>query len=421
MTLKKITANAVKNKRVLLKVDYNAPTRTNKNKIVVMDDTRLKATLPTIEFLIEQKARIIITSHFGRPGGKVIDALRLDPIAKHLEKLTGKKIKKIDIPAGPEAETAVDNLQPGEILMLENSRFHPGEKKNDSTFAKELSKLADVYVNDAFSSSHREHSSVVGITKHLPSYAGFALFDEVEMLKDLVEKPKRPFVAIVGGAKISDKVEAIRNLSKVADVILVGGGVANNFIKADGLEVFHSYLEDEPADIKKKNVSFVAVAEELIHNTKSEKMLLHGYIPLPKIIYPSDVIAADDMENPKEKKVIDLTNGNNHERKKSWMYLDIGPRTQRLFRDIILEAQTVFWNGPMGVFEQKDFEEGTKSVATAIAKSSAKTIIGGGDTISAIHQLGLEDRYDYISAAGGAALEFLGGNILPGLKPLQKS
>lgn len=421
MTLKKITANAVKNKRVLLKVDYNAPTKTNKNKKIIMDDTRLKVTLPTIEFLIEQKARIIITSHFGRPNGKIIDALRLDPIAKHLEKLIGKKITKIDVPAGKDAATAVDNLQPGEILMLENSRFHPGEKKNDLVFAKQLSNLADVYVNDAFSSSHREHSSVVGVTKYLPSYAGFALFEEVKMLKDLVEKPKRPFVAIVGGAKISDKVEAIRNLSKVADVILVGGGVANNFIKADGMEVFHSYLEDIPADIKKKNVSFVAVAEELLQNTKTEKMLLHGYIPLPKIIYPSDVIAADDMDNPKEKKVIDLTNGNNHERKKSWMYLDIGPKTQRLFRDIILEAQTVFWNGPMGVFEQKDFEEGTKSVATAIAKSSAKTIIGGGDTISAIHQLGLENRYDYISAAGGAALEFLGGNILPGLKPLQKS
>jgi phosphoglycerate kinase len=420
MTLKKINASAVKNKRVLLKVDYNIPTKTNKNKKVVMDDTRIKITIPTIEFLIEQKAKIILTSHFGRPGGKVVEALRMDPVAKHLEKLLGKKVTKIDVPAGKEADIAVEKMEPGDILMLENSRFNPGEKKSDKIFSKQLAALADVFVNDAFSSAHRSHSSVVGVTKYLPSYAGFALYEEVEMLSTLIKKPKRPFVAIVGGAKISDKVEAIRKLSQIADVVLVGGGVANNFIKAEGIDVFHSYLEDVPVDDSKKKTSFVAVAEELMEDTKQEKMMLNGYIPLPKIIYPSDVIAADDMDNPKVKKVIDLTNGDVDERKKSWMYLDIGPKTQRLFRDIILEAQTIFWNGPMGVFEQKDFEEGTKAVATAVAKSSAETILGGGDTISAIHHLGLENRYDYLSAAGGASLEFLGKKSLPGLEPLME-
>lgn len=418
MKLKRVTASAVKNKKVLLKVDYNTPTKKNKNKQVVMDDTRIKITIPTIKFLIDQKAKIIITSHFGRPGGKVVDVLKMDPVAKHLEKLIGKKVTKVDVPSGKEAEDAVEKMEPGDILMLENSRFHPGEKKNDPKFAKELASLADVFVNDAFSSSHRAHSSVVGVTKHLPAYAGFALAEEVEMLAKLSKKPKRPFVAVVGGAKISDKVEAIRNLSEIADVVLVGGGVANNFIKAEGIDVFHSYLEDVPADKKKEGVSFVAVAEELMEDTRTEKMMLHGYIPLPKIIYPSDVVAADDMDKPKSKKVIDLTNGGIDERKKSWMYLDIGPRTQRLFRDIILDAQTIFWNGPMGVFEKPDFEEGTKAIATAIAKSSAETILGGGDTISAIHHLGLENRYDYLSAAGGASLEFLGKKTLPGLEPL---
>lgn len=417
MNLRKVNATAVKNKKVLLKVDYNTPTKTNRDKQVVMDDTRIKITLPTLKFLIEQKAKIILTSHFGRPGGKVVEALKMDPIAQHLEKLIGKKVNKIAVSVGKEAEQAVTEMQPGDILMLENSRFNPGEKKNDLDFAKQLASLADVFVNDAFSASHRAHASVVGVTKYLPAYAGFALYEEVEMLASLSKKPKRPFVAIVGGAKISDKVEAIKNLSQIADVVLVGGGVANNFIKAEGIEVFHSYLEDKPADTKKENISFVAVAEELMESTKTQKMMLHGYIPLPKIIYPADVVAADDIDNPKSKKVIDLTNFED-ERKKSWMYLDIGPKTQRLFRDIILEAQTIFWNGPMGVFEQPDFEEGTKAIATAIAKSSAETILGGGDTINAIHHLGLEDRYDYLSAAGGASLEFLGKKTLPGLEPL---
>jgi phosphoglycerate kinase len=242
----------------------------------------------------------------------------------------------------------------------------------------------------------------------------------VEQLSTLMDKPARPFVAIVGGAKISDKVSAIENLSKVADVVLVGGGVANNFLKADGLEVYKSYLEDAPADAKKEGVSFVAVAEKLIKSTKTEKMMLYGYIPLPKIIYPSDVVAADDIEHPKEKKIIYLANGNGQEKDHHWMFLDIGPKTTQLYKDILQQAKTIFWNGPMGVFEQPEFAKGTQAIAKAIATSKAKTVIGGGDTLRAIHAFKLDKHFDVVSAAGGAALEFLGGKLLPGIKPLLK-
>jgi phosphoglycerate kinase len=418
MQLKKITSKFVKNKRVLVRTDYNVPLKKQGKQWLVADDTRLKITLPTLKFLLKHQAKIIINFHFGRPGGKVVEKYRVDPVAKHLAKLLGKPVKKIDVPAGPEAEKAVAAMKAGDILMLENPRFHPGEKTNDPQFAKQLAGLADVFINDGLASSHRDHASVTGVAKLLPSAAGFALIKEVEMLEKLMSDPDRPFVAVVGGAKISDKVDAIRNLSKIADVVLVGGGVANNFLKADGIDVYHSYLEDAPADIKKKKMSFVTVAENLIEETKSEKMMLHDYIPLPKILYPSDVLAADDLEKPTRQKTIVLANGNSHERKRDWMFVDIGPKTQKLYRDIILQAKTVFWNGPMGVFEKPAFANGTKAVAQAMAKTKAKTIVGGGDTIRAIKELGVENHYDYVSAAGGAALEFLGGEVLVGLKPL---
>jgi phosphoglycerate kinase len=418
LILKKLTSEFVQAKRVLLKTDYNVPLKQVGKQWEVADDSRIVITLPTLKFLIKHQAKIIITSHLGRPKGAVDPALRMTPVAKRLEKLLGQPIHTVDVPAGPAAETAAKALKPGEVLLLENSRFDPGEKKNDASFAKNLAKLADVYVNDGFASAHRAHASVVGVTEYLPTVAGFALAGEVEMLANLMKNPARPFVAIVGGAKISDKVEAIANLSKIASVVLVGGGVANNFLKAEGVEVFHSYLEDQPADIKKEGKSYVALAGKLIADTKTEKMLLNGFIPLPKIIYPPDVVAADKLEKPTNKAVLDLTNGNNHERRERWMFLDIGPKTRQLYREIILQAKTIFWNGPMGVFEQADFKAGTQAVAEAVVESKAKTVIGGGDTIRAIHALGLTKSFPTVSAAGGAALEFLGGNILPGLKPL---
>lgn len=420
MKFRPLTADFVKHKRVLLRVDYNAPLKKHGKQWLVADDTRLKITLPTLEFLLKHQAKIIITSHLGRPKGKVVGKLKMDPIAKSLEKLLTQPVKKIDVSVGLAAQQAVAQLKPGEILMLENSRFNPGETTNDPKFAKQLASLADVFINDSLSVSHRSHASVVGVTKFLPSVAGLALVEEAQILSSLVKKPAKPFVAIVGGAKISDKVGAIRNLSKVADVVLVGGGVANNFLKADGVEVYHSYLEEQDTGGKKKKVSFVGVAEKLIKETKGEKMMLHGYIPLPKIIYPSDVLAVDSLDNPTRKKIITLANGNNDEGRREWMFVDIGPKTQMLYRDIILKAKTVFWNGPMGVFEQAPYAKGTVAVAKAMAKAKGKTIIGGGDTIRAIHELGIENQYHYLSAAGGAALELLGGKLLPGLKPLLK-
>ncbi|HCR81262.1 MAG: Phosphoglycerate kinase [Candidatus Pacebacteria bacterium GW2011_GWB1_47_8] len=420
LTLKKVTADFVRHKKVLLKVDYNVPLKTDAGRTTVADDSRIKITLPTLQFLIKNQAKIIITSHLGRPKGEVVAKYRTKPVAQHLATLLKKPVVSVAVPAGPQAEKAVSQLQPGEVLMLENSRFDPGERTNDPAFAKQLARLADVYVNDGFASAHRAHASVAGVTRYLPAAAGFALIDEVTQLSTIMHQPARPFVAVIGGAKISDKVEAIANLSQVADVVLVGGGVANNFLKADGLEVYRSYLEDAPADEKKEGVSFVSVAQHLIHNTKTEKMMLYGYIPLPKIIYPSDVIAADDSQHPKEKKVINLANGNNHEKNRQWMFLDIGPKTIQLYQDILKQAKTIFWNGPMGVFEQPLFAKGTQAIAKAVATSRAKTVIGGGDTLRAIHAFKLDRHFDVVSAAGGAALEFLGGKMLPGIKPLLK-
>ncbi|HEX9817400.1 MAG TPA: phosphoglycerate kinase [Patescibacteria group bacterium] len=420
MKLKQLTADLVSNKRVLLRADYNVPLKKSGQSWLVADDNRLRSSLPTLKFLLEHKAKIIICSHLGRPGGKTVDKYRLDPVAKQLAKLINRPVKKINAPAGPEAQKAVANMKPGEILMLENTRFDPGEETNGQRFASQLARLADIYVNEALAVSHRAHTSIVAITHHLPAVAGLALVEEVSVLEKLTANPKRPFVAVVGGAKISDKIEAIRKLSEIADVVLVGGGVANNFLKADGVEVYHSYLEEPTTDKSRQKFSFVGVAEDLIRKTKTEKMLLHGYIPLPKILYPSDVIATDNLTKPTQHKEIMLVNGNNHEEKQNWMFADIGTKTQKLYRDIILQAKTVFWNGPMGVFENQNFSGGTKAIAQAIAQVKGQTVVGGGDTIRAIRELGIEARFDYLSAAGGAALELLGGKLLPGLKPLLK-
>lgn len=421
MQLKLLTDSNVAQKTVLLRVDYNVPLKKIKNKIVVTDDARLRDTLPTLKYLLDRKCKIVIITHAGRPDGKVVKKLRLDPIANHLQKLLKHPIKKLDQLTGPKVEQAVAQMEAGEIIMLENARFHPGEISKNKTLSKKLASLGEIYVNDSFPVDHRDHASISGIADHLPTVAGFALAKEVEMLSKLTTNPKRPFVAIVGGAKISDKVEAIRNLSKIADVVLIGGGVANNFIKAEGLEIYHSYVEDKTrVDSQKKKKSFVTVAEELLEETKNEKLLLKGYIPLPKIIYPSDVVAAKKMHQPKSTRVIDLTSADNGHVDKETMFLDIGPRTQKLYQQIISEAGTIFWNGPMGVFEEPEFEQGTRAVATAMAKSKATTIVGGGDTISALHKFKMADRYDYVSAAGGASLEFLAGKELPVLKHMIK-
>lgn len=428
MNLRGIKTAEVKNKRVLVRVDFNVPLKKVAGKLIVSDDTRLKFALPTLHYLHQHQAKTIMVSHLGRPDGKRNSQLSLAPIASHLEKLLGTKVPLTPASVGPDTLAQTKALKPGDFLLLENIRFEPGETTNDPRLAHNLAKLADLFVNEAFAVSHRAHASTVGVARLLPAFAGFQTLIEVSMLKKLTDDPQRPFVAIIGGAKISDKVSAIQNLSKVADIVLVGGGVGNDFLKAEGVNILASYIEDKVVDEKKRGLSFVKVAQKIVDSVQDQKLLLHGYLPLPKILAPIDVVAAASPEKPSSKKIItlatfkgDTLQGNRKKPSKNLMFLDIGPATIKLYQEIIKGAKTIFWNGPVGVFEEPAFAAGTKAVALAMADNvPAITIIGGGDTVKAIHQFKLDKKYDYISSAGGAALEFLGGNTLPGLKPLQQ-
>jgi len=419
MHIRSLTPGAAKGKTALIRTDFNVPLEHSSGKTTVADDRRIRASVATIQTVIDAGGRAVIISHLGRPKGESDPKFSLRPVVETLSNLLKKPVHFAEDCVGPTAREAVDALQPGEVLILENVRFHEGEKKNHASFAKQLAALAEIYVNEAFSASHRSHASIVGVTQLLPSFAGHAFMKEVESLTQLMENPKRPFVMVIGGAKISDKVAAVEHLTKIADVVLVGGGVANNFLKADGIDIEKSYMQDVSPDEKKLS-SYVEVADQLMEETSGERILKDGYIPLPKIIYPLDVVAARSPESTKTQIVEFFSKDYSDSQADGEMFLDIGPQTIKLFRELILQAGTVFWNGPMGVFEQKAFEDGTREVAQAIARSSAQTILGGGDTLAAARQFGLEDRYDYVSAAGGAALEFLSGKTLPGVEVLFK-
>lgn len=413
------SAEHINNKTVLVRVDYNVPLEKTAGGWQVEDGQRIEDSFETIAFLKNLDCRIILMSHLGRPGGEVKPELSLKPAAEFLQAETDWPIKFCPEAAGNKSQQLVKKLEAGEILLLENLRFHPGEKKNDSQFSSQLAELAEVYVNEAFSTSHRNHASITGVPRLLPSYAGFHVKQEIENLSQLLDDPDHPFVMVIGGAKISDKVDAVKNLDQVADLVLVGGGVANSFLKAGGIETHKSYIQDKPVDANKEDTDYVKVAGDLLEENKTEKVLKDGYIPLPKILYPTDVIAAQN-KNSQKTEVIDLT----HDMKdtaddEDLMYLDIGPRTIKLYQEMILQAKTVFWNGPMGVFEQEQFSHGTDEIARAAAKTSARTILGGGDTIAAIKQFGFKERYDYVSSAGGASLAFLAGKKLPGLEALK--
>lgn len=421
MKLRLPKTSDVKNRTVLVRVDYNVPLKKIDGKYRVVGDRRIKDSLTTINFLRKNGAKIILMSHIGRPGGKRKLSLISKPAAEYLQKKNNLPVTYINDCIGEKVNQAAKQLKFGEILLLENTRFYPEEKKNDSKFAKKLASLADVYINDAFSSAHRNHASTMGVTKYLPSFAGFHLDLEVKTLLKLMNNPKRPFFAVVGGAKISDKIAVLEKLLKVADAVLVGGGVANNFLKAEGVEVFKSYLQDVPADLKKEGVDYVKMADKLIEETKSCKILKDGYVPLPKILYPLDVVAAKSPTST-ETQVIDLTNGETNQiNNKNLMYLDIGPKTTRLYQELIAQAKSIFWNGPMGYFEQEPFKKGTTKIARSIATATTNkttTIVGGGDTIKTITDLKLDKKYTYVSTAGGAGLLFLAGQDLPALKPL---
>ncbi len=378
----------VKGKVVLVRVDFNVPLKNGK----VSDDKRIRAALPTIEYLRKNKARIILMSHLGRPDGKVVDELRLVPVAVRLSKLLKYPVHyKLDC-IGESVEDSVRGLHEGDVLLLENLRFYPEEEANDKLFAQKLAALADVYVNDAFGVSHRAHASVHAVTKFLPSYAGFLLQKEVSMLSKLLVKPKRPFVAVMGGAKVSDKIGVIENLLKKVDAVLVGGAMMFTFYKALGYEIGKSKFEADK----------VQLAKSLLKKGKK------------KIILPTDVIVAVSTE-AKDAKVFSV-----HNIPKNVMGLDVGPETQAVYDEIISEARTVFWNGPMGMFELKPFSKGTFAVAKAMAKCKGVTVVGGGDSVAAIEKLKLDKKFTHVSTGGGASLEFLEGKKLPGIVVLER-
>lgn len=381
----------LENKRVIVRVDYNVPLDADLN---ITDNTRIKLSLPTLQYLIEKGARIILMSHLGRPKGEVVDKFRLDPAAKELETLLGRKVKKFDEIVSDEIKKTIGQMASGDIVMIENVRFDPGETKNDPAFAKKLASLADIYVNDAFGAAHRAHSSTEGIAKLLPAVAGFLLEKEVDILTSILEDPERPFLAVLGGSKISDKIIVIKRLLEKVDSLIVGGGMSYTFLKAKGYEIGRSIHEPDQVDYARQTM---------------ETAQKNGI----RFLTPVDVVMGKEYDNDTEKVTAPVEGlPADHEG------MDMGPKTIDMYVEEVKKAKTIFWNGPIGVFEMPNFENATKSIATAIAESTAKTIVGGGDSLAAIKKFGLQDKFFHVSSGGGASMELLEGKELPGVAAL---
>lgn len=381
----------VAGKKVLVRVDFNVPLN---DKGEITDDTRITASLPTIQYLLEQKAAVILMAHLGRPKGQVKPELSLAPVAKHLGKLLGKKILFAPDCVGEAAQAAASKLKPGHILLLENLRFHKEEEKNDMEFAEKLASLADLYVNDGFGVSHRAHASVEGVTHFLPAAAGFLLEKEIQYVGQAVTNPLHPFVAIIGGAKVSDKIGVISNLLDKVDTLLIGGGMANTFLAAQGYKMGKSLVEEDKLDL----------AKELLAKAKKNKV---------NMLLPTDLVMAAAFATDAEHVTEKVENLN-----QAYMALDIGAETSKAYAEALADAKMIVWNGPMGVFEMDAFCKGTEAVAKAVAKSRATSIVGGGDSVAAIEKLGLAKRITHISTGGGASLEYLEGKVLPGVAAL---
>lgn len=392
MNKKSIRDVDLKGKRIFCRVDFNVPLENG----TITDDTRIRAALPTIKYLIDHGAKVILASHLGRPKEGNLEPFRLTPVAKRLEELLGQPVKKADEVIGPQVEALVNGLKEGEVLLLENVRFHPGETKNDPELSKTFASYADLFVNDAFGSAHRAHSSTAGIASYIPAVAGFLMEKEIETLGKALTSPKRPFTAIIGGAKVKDKIGVIENLLDKVDHLLIGGGLANTFIRAKGYSIGASLYEEEKVEVAKE---LMAKAAE-----KGTSFLI-----------PVDLVVADAFQNDANRKVVKID-----EIPEGWQALDIGPDTIRKYEEVIKASKLVIWNGPMGVFEMENFAAGTFAIARACAESEAETIIGGGDSVAAVEKAGLADRISHISTGGGASLEFMEGKVLPGVAVLEE-
>jgi phosphoglycerate kinase len=391
MKLKKTMKDIeLEGQRVFCRVDFNVPMEDGK----VTDDTRIRAAIPTINYLTDHGAKVILASHLGRPKGEVNEEMRLTEAGKKLAELIDKPVHKLDESIGENVEKAISKMENGNIILLENVRFHDGEEKNDPELAKEFAKLADVFVNDAFGAAHRAHASTAGIADHLTAVSGLLLEKELDVLGKALSEPERPFTAIIGGAKVKDKIGVIDHLLDIVDNLIIGGGLSYTFLKAQGYEIGKSLLEEDKMDLA---LSFMK---------KAEKNGVKLYLPI-------DVVVADDFSADANTEVVDLNSI-----PKDWEGLDIGPKTADLYADVIANSKLIIWNGPMGVFELKPFENGTKRVAEAMAETNGYTVIGGGDSAAAVEKFNVGEKMDHISTGGGASLEFMEGKDLPGVTAL---
>ena len=395
MNKKTIRDIQVAGKRVLVRVDFNVPLDA---ELHITDDTRIKAAIPTIQYLLDQGAAVILMSHLGRPKGQVVDSMRLTPVAKRLSELLGRPVQMAADCVGPEVEALAKALQPGQVLLLENLRFHKEEEKNDLDFARQLASLGEIYVNDAFGTAHRAHASTEGVTHYLPGVAGFLMEKEINFLGSALENPRRPFAAIIGGAKVSDKIAVLERLINMVDVLLIGGGMANTFLKAQGYEIGDSLFEEGKVD----------VARDLLTKAHQRDLMF---------LLPTDVVIADRFAADATSKVVAIDQVS-----RDWRIMDIGPETITAFSRALEGAQTIVWNGSLGVAEMPAFARGTVALIEILAertKDGATTIIGGGDSAAAVDQVGAADQMTHVSTGGGASLELLEGRVLPGVAALQ--
>lgn len=388
MNKKTIRDVDVSGKRVLVRVDFNVPLDDAGN---ITDDTRIRAALPTIQYLIDNGAKVILMSHLGRPKARVQPEFSLRPVAEHLSRLLRKPVPLAPGAVGPDVERMVSSMGPGDVILLENVRFYSGEEANDPAFAAQLASLGDIYVNDAFGTAHRAHASTAGIASLLPAVSGFLMEREIDVLGGALEQPARPFVAIIGGAKVSTKADVLKNLLDKVDKLLLGGGMANTFLKAQGSEVGKSLVEDDK----------LPEAREMLSRARD------------RIVLPIDAVVADRLDEQAQTQVVDIDRV-----PPDWMIVDIGPNTVQEFERALVGAKTVIWNGPMGVFEIAKFASGTRAIASILSQLEATTIVGGGDSVAAVEQMGFAERMSHISTGGGASLEFLEGKVLPGVAAL---